>query len=237
MASDPRFYELGSAQLTTRAAIYGSREWVEIWPLAEWGKSTRYTPDEDLCPAWEEHGKPSSQHTEPLTLNLPSDRIGDFVWTWLFDCVVTQRVLDLFVDAGLSGYRADPVIVERISRGSKRDLGSLPALWEIRTVATARADPKADIFPVYKCRLCGTTRWSSHKRGLLVDTSTWDGSDFFSLEEHSQYTIITERVKELIVEHALKPCAITPAESVIWDTEADRPERWFLGRELQYNAL
>jgi hypothetical protein len=166
-----------------------------------------------------------------LHIVLPSPKIGDFVWTWMSECLVTDRVLQLFRQAGLASFEVRPVVIERVRRLDKRRLEEIPTLWEL--VVTGRggdARPESGIRVVYRCEACGLVRYSSYQNGILVDEEQWDGSDFFTVNGYPKYILVTERVKDLIMAHGLTNCVLIPAEALRWPDGMPRPEDVYLKR-------
>jgi len=210
--------------------LYGQPEWERKYGLAEWADSVRL--ESVICSVHPGHRRAGRRLTD-LTIILPSPRVGDFVWTWYSDCLVTDRVLELFRQAGFSGFEVRPVTVERVKRLGKEGLEDIPRLWEL--VVTGRggdARPESGIRVIYRCEACGLVEYSSYRNGILVDEDQWDGSDFFTVNGYPKFILVTERVKDLIIAHRLTNCALIPAEKLRWPETVPRTEDYYREKGL-----
>jgi hypothetical protein len=161
-----------------------------------------------------------------LAIILPSLKLGDFVWTWYSDCIVTESSLSLFRQAGFTGFEARPIIVEKIKRLSRkrREEVTIPPLWELLILGKGGdAAPESGIYPLYEIEDSGRFSYSSFRNGIIVDEANWDGSDFFTVNGYPNYILVTERVKELIIDRILTNCALIPSHKLEWGSDI-RPE-------------
>ena len=159
-----------------------------------------------------------------LKLVLPTRHFPDFVWTVLGDCVATDRVLTLFVQNGLTGFRKRPATIEEVKRLRRGDSFSVPKVWELEAVGKGGdAHPDSGIKLLHICTGCGARYHSSFKSGIIVDETQWDGSDFFTISGYPAFILITERVKNLITDHGLTNCGIFKSQDLKWG-DTPRPE-------------
>jgi len=161
-----------------------------------------------------------------LTIILASPRIGDFVWTWYNDCIVTESTLSLFREAGLTGFQARPVTVEKFKRLPRKRAGEVtfPPLRELAiTGKGGDAAPESGIYPLYEIKDSGRFQYSSFRNGIVVDEANWDGSDFCTVNGYPKHILVTERVKDVIVGHQLTNCALIPSDKLEWRS-GERPE-------------
>lgn len=161
-----------------------------------------------------------------LTVMLPSAKVGDFVWTWYSDCIVTEVTLSLFRQAGFTGFEARHVTVEKIRRLSKkhREKVAIPPLWELLIKGKGGdAAPESGIHVLYEIEDSETFRYSSFRNGIIVDEANWDSSDFFTINGYPKYMLVTEKVKEFIIGHQLTNCALIPSHKLEWGSNI-RPE-------------
>jgi len=143
------------------------------------------------------------------------------VWTWYSDCVATDRTLTLFKQAGFSGFEPRPVIVEKIKRLRRKrtEEVSIPLLWELPIIGKGgEAAPESGIYPLYEIEDCYMKRfqYSSFRNGIIVDEANWDGSDFFTINGYPHFILVSERVKEFIIDHQLTNCALIPSHKLEW---------------------
>ncbi len=217
------FFYLGSpADFDEGRAVYGRASWERRFGWAEW--SDVVASRRIVCPVDPGHRR-SGDRIGNLTIVLPSPSVGDFVWTWYSECLVTERVLTLFREAGLTGFEAKPVVVEKVKRVKKEQPVTIPRLWEL--VITGKggdAHPDSGIRVIYKCDACGLTRYSSYRDGIIVNEREWDGSDFFTVNGYPKLILVTERVKDLIVANQLTNCVLIPSHQKRWPKGLERPE-------------
>jgi hypothetical protein len=171
-----------------------------------------------------------------LTVILPSPRIGDFVWTWYSDCLITDRVLKLFQGAGFTGFEPRPVAVEKVQGVRKGTEFAIPTLWELTVAGLAGdADPASGIKVIEVCYGCHMTTYSSFRNGIIVSKDNWDGSDFFVINGYPKCILVSERVKELIIYERLVNCALVVSTELQWNS-GPRPEE-VLELSRQLNTL
>lgn len=225
------FYQLSDPDelrhYADKVYLYGRAEWANKFRPAEWADSVEL--ERIVCPISPGHRR-AGKRLMDLTIILPSPKVGDFVWTWYSDCLITDRVLDLFRQVGLTGFNVRPVVVEKVKRLGKGRLEDIPKLWELVIMGKGGdARPESGIRVIYRCEACGMVEYSSYQNGILVDEAQWDGSDFFTVNGYPKHILVTERVKDLIIAHRLTNCVLIPAEALRWP-DMPRPEDSYLKR-------
>jgi hypothetical protein len=199
--------------------VYGRPEWEKRFARADWSDKVGGLSTGRLLP-------PYGETRVDLTIVLPSPKIGDFVWTWSSDCIVRERTLSLFRQAGFTGFEVRPVTVEKIKRISRkrREEVVIPPLWELLTLGKGGdAAPESGIYPLYEIEDTGMFSYSSFRNGIVVDGANWDGCDLFTVNGYPKYILVTERVKDLIIGHQLTNCALIPSHKLEWGSDI-RPE-------------
>ena len=153
-----------------------------------------------ICPLDEGHQRPGKRLPK-LSVTLPRGEIQDFVWTWYGECLVQDKVLDLFRRHEFSGYSVKPVKAKfKVACENK-----LPKLWELIVTGWAgMASSESGIKLIERCEGCGHTVYSeSNHPGELIDVSRWDGSDFFIVWPLPRFILVTDRVAQLIHDNGL----------------------------------
>lgn len=169
--------------------------------LAEWDDSVDV--EQVLCPITKDHMR-GGKRTTDLRVVLRSSRIDDFVWTWYGDCMIQDRVLRRFREAGFSGFEVAPVEVTkmRVRRAADQAeaIRQLPPLWEVIVTGWAGEAPaESGIRMRYYCEACKDTEYTNCKRPeYLIDPTQWDGSDFFIVWPLPKFIFVTDRVAQLI---------------------------------------
>lgn len=213
------FYHLQSRSAGKPHLVYGRPAWERRFGRAEWSDKVGGLSTGRLL-------RPYGEPRVDLAIILPSPKVGDFVWTWYSDCIVSDGTLSLFRHAGFTGFEARPVVVEKIKRLSRerRSEVTIPPLWELCiTGKGGEAAPESGIYPLYEIGDSGTFSYSSFRNGIIVDEANWDGSDFFTVNGYPKYILVSERVKELIIANQLTNCAIIPSHKLEWRS-GTRPE-------------
>jgi hypothetical protein len=214
MESRKTFYHLRDPARGNPHQVYGRPSWEIRFGTASWSEKSAGFSTGRLVP-------PYGEPRKDLTIILPSARVGDFVWTFYNDCIVTDRALALFKQAGFTGFEIRPVIVEKIERLSRkrRDQVIVPLLWELPIIGKGGdAAPESGIYPLYEIEdgYMKRFQYSSFRNGIIVDEANWDGSDFFTINGYPKFILVTERVKELIIKLQLTNCALIPSHELRW---------------------
>lgn len=166
------------------------------------------------CPVFPGHQRAGVREVD-LTVVLQSPRVGEFAWAGPGECLITERTLRTFHEASLTGYEVGPVKVERVKRLPRDSTFEVPKLYELRITGRAgHVHRSSGVRITKKCSYCGLVEYSDWKRGVIIDETQWDGSDFSTTIEFPAIIMVTERVKDVIVANELKPCALTPARKM-----------------------
>lgn len=222
-----KFYEICIPNVGYGQFIYGEAGWLRKFDSADWDKSLEYEIISRNCQLNPDHK--NAIRTAELKVILPSPNIGDFVWTFYSECLITDRVLDLFKEARFTGFDVREVEIVRIKRIKKTMEYTIPKLWEF--VATGKggdAHPDSGIKALSQCEECNSIRYSSYTNGIIVDDSQWDGSDFFTVNGYPAHILVTEQVKQLVINHKLVNCAIISSDQLQWGSHV-RPEEIYKG--------
>jgi len=216
------FYNLRSASvLSSSEAVYGRPGWETQFGRAEWTHIVDM--EQVICPVRPGHRRPGKRVGE-LVIVLPSPKTGDFAWTWYSDCLITDRVLNLFRQAGLTGFQDLPVKVEKVKKQRGSDGVLAPVLWELSVTGKGGdACPESGIRVIETCEACNLIRYSSYRNGIIVDKEQWDGSDFFTVNGYPRFILVTERVRDLVTRNGLTNCMLIPSRKLRWQS-LTRPE-------------
>ncbi|MCE5268915.1 MAG: hypothetical protein LLG00_13640 [Planctomycetaceae bacterium] len=178
--------------------------------LAEWA-SGEMDLEGIVCPIHEGHRAGGKRLTD-LSIALPRRTIRDFVWTWHSECVLQDRVLELFKKHGFTGFDVKPVKA-KFKRVSDCQI---PRLWELLVSGWAgMASPESGITLIERCEGCGHTVYSgSNNSGTLIDISQWDGSDFFIVWPLPRFIFVTDRVAQAIRDNRLTGAVLTEPKAL-----------------------
>jgi hypothetical protein len=162
------------------------------------------------CPVDATHGRiGSGKRLTDLSVTLPRGPVQDFVWTWYSECLIQDRVLDLFRREGFTGFEVKPVKA-RFKKGTDEP----PRLWElIRTGWAGLARPESGIKRTYFCDACKHVRYSDIENPQqLIDESQWDGSDFFMVWPLPNFIFVSQRVADCLRDHRLSGVVVKRAD-------------------------
>jgi hypothetical protein len=165
--------------------------------LAEWAHD-EMTTETVICPAKDGHQRGGKRLTD-LSIKVPGSKVLDIVWTWPNDCLLTDRVLELFRSGGFTGFDVKPV-----KAVFKRAKGRPPRLWELVVTGWGGIAPlESGVKLLERCDACNLRYYSICTRPeKLIVPSQWDGSDFFSVWPIGA-TFVTERVAKVIRENKI----------------------------------
>ena len=150
-----------------------------------------------ICPKHNGHQRGMRDENKNLNVEVKKLKLGDFVSTVFNDLLITDNVADLFEKHNLTGYKLNPVNVCNMK---------LPFnLWEFVATGKADYDPACGIKEIYRCEYCDCVyrRHYFNSTGIIIDESTWDGSDFFRIEPYPTYIFVTEKIKNFIEKYNL----------------------------------
>jgi len=226
-----RFYHLRDPGRDKPHQIYGRLAWGRTFGLAEWSEKSAGFSTGRLLP-------PIGEPRKDLAIVLPTPKMGDFVWTWYSECILPDRTLALFREAGFTGFVSRQVVVEKIKRsGSKRrEETPIPPLWELLIRGKGGdAAPESGIVPYQYEDSSGVTHrgYTSFRNGIIVEESNWDGSDFFTVNGYRKFLLVTERVKEFIIDRQLTNCALIFSDKLEWGSGVTPEESLAELRELE----
>ena len=140
----------------------------------------------------------------------------------LADIVMTEHARDVLSSAKLSGFAVTPVTVGTYPAGV--DGSKLPKLWELVVLGKGgRAHSDSGIEMLRECGDCGLTEYSAFKNGIVVDTSSYDGSDFFAVVEFPKYILVSERAKSVIERSRLTNVSFVESTALKWPKGVRRP--------------
>lgn len=157
---------------------------------ADWDESVDL--EQIVCPINPDDRRAGKRITD-LSIVLPHRNVPDVVWVHY--CVIQDRILRLFREAGFTGFDVLPVEA-RYEMSSDEP----PKLWELRVTGWGgMAPPESGIQLVEHCPACGFLKYSgaSHPE-LLVKESQWDGSDFFMIWPLPKFIFVTDRVADVV---------------------------------------
>jgi hypothetical protein len=178
----------------TQTSFWNLRSPESTARLAEWA-SGEVNLETVICPIKDGHQHVGGRLSN-LSVVLPGGAVQDFVWTWYSECLLQDRVLELFKKNGFTGYDVKPVKA-RFKRAGRQEP---PRLWELIVTGWAgMASPESGIRLVERCKGCGHAVYSgSDNSGAVIDVSRWDGSDFFMVWPLPAFVFVTKRVAQTI---------------------------------------
>ena len=158
-----------------------------------------------------------------LFLDILSWNVVDFSRTMLSDIVITDHAFQVISEAGLTGFEVRPTRVKSLPTGVRA--ANVPKLWEF--VVTGKGGPahtESGIVELQRCEVCGLVRYSAFEHGILVDESTYDGSDFFTISEYPKYVLATHRAKAVIEEARLTNVDFIESSKLEWPKGVAKPQ-------------
>lgn len=157
-----------------------------------------------------------------LSLDVLSWNVVDFSRTMLNDFVITDHARNVLRSAGLTGFEVHPVKIDGLPAGLRKS--DLPRLWEfVVTGKAGRAHKASGIVELLKCDSCGLIRYSAFEHGILVDESTYDGSDFFTVTEYPKYILVNPRAKAAIEQARLTNVRFVESSRLEWPRGVGKP--------------
>lgn len=154
-----------------------------------------------------------------------SHRPMDVVWTSMVTpLIVSARVVTLWKEAGLTGWRTYPVRLEDTIGADDVTYHGIAFTGRCGSLDRRRSVPFIKRFPA---------RAAKCYRGVFFDESSWDGSDFFLADEGETWYFVTERVRSLFHRHEIRNVRFTPMSEfeITWPWWPEGHERWKLRQQ------
>jgi hypothetical protein len=165
-----------------------------------------------VCPVCSGHQRAGKRLTD-LNVVLSNDPVEDFVWTWYSECMLHDRVLDIFRRHEFSGLEVKPVAA-RFENSPEPP----PTLWELVVTGwagMAHPDSGIRLDDSGSCKSCGLLHYTEITDAeQLIDQSRWDGSDFFMVWPLPRFVFVTKRVANVIRDHHLTGVRIQPVSEL-----------------------
>ncbi len=193
----------------------GTSKQQQFWELHE-SRKTRPVAgyDDEMyfepfhCPVNPGHRRSGDRRPDYLCVTLRNMELEDFVWVETGECLLQDRVLEVFRQEGVTGFDVQPVKA-RFEKSKKMP----PPLWELKVRGwSGMAKPESGIRlnKAKCCEACGKIRYTGLTNpSKLMDLSQWDGSDFFIIWPLPRYNFVTDRLKRIIERHHLTGAEFT----------------------------
>lgn len=209
--------------------MYGELVWERVFDTAKWGNGVKSTPIQ--CSNNPDHARAGARVGQ-LSVILPAKVSPDFTWTCFGECLVSKRVREAFLKANFKGVEYKPVLIHK-KRATKIPIEDLELeLWEVAVIGEkARTAQQSEIRLLQSCNACGLKRFSSFQKGLEIESNTWNGGDFFRIEEFPAFIFVSEHVKEIIVSNEFSNCFLIPSKQLVWPAILPRPEMRFASNQ------
>jgi hypothetical protein len=189
-------------------------------PFVEGSEANRW--ESLVCAKHKGHQRAGRRLTE-LSLDVLSWNVQDFSRTMLGDIVVSQHALDALRNASLSGFAVKPVSLSSYPAGV--DSSKLPRLWEFIILGRGgHAHRDSGIVVLRKCGECHLVEYSAFENGIVIDPSSYDGSDFFAVAEYPKYMLVSERAKSVIESSRLTNVRLVDSRTLKWPKGVRRPK-------------
>ena len=175
-------------------------------------KDVQYSEGTDwetiICPKYSGHQR-AGNRIGLMKIDLKFGKTGDFLWTFLSECLIKNEIAVIFQTNNITGYELKKAA---IATGNQ-----IKDLWELVVVGQGGdASQDSGIYLKEHCNYCGLKRYSAFEKGILVAKKNWDGSDIFTINGYQRYILVTEKVKELIEKNRFSGIKITPSDKLKW---------------------
>jgi hypothetical protein len=153
------------------------------------------------CPLVPGHRR-AGRRQSALQVQVPGI-VGDIVWTWQRDCLLSDRVVNLINSEGLTGLTFRTAVSRSVSKQPLQQ--NYQELVVTGWGGTAR--PESGIKLQENCSGCGHLHYSNLvSPQMLVQQNSWDGSDFFIIWPLPRFIFVSDKVRRLFQKHDFGPC-------------------------------
>ena len=142
-----------------------------------------------------------------LSVVLPEKHETDFIWTWHNDCLISPHALNVLMKNQLTGFEAKPAVIH-----SKKQPTETPKYLEFRPIGWGGIAPESSgVELIEYCEACGATEYSAYTNPeFLVDSSQWDGSDFFIVWPLPRFIFVSSHAHRVIADNQITGAVIEP---------------------------
>ncbi len=150
-----------------------------------------------------------------LFLDVLSWNVVDFSRTMLSDVVITEHALEVLRNARLTGFAVNAARISSAPTGVDRS--QLRQLWEFVVTGKGGAAHKdSGILELGRCDACGLVTFSAFENGILINSDTYDGSDFFTVTEYPKYILASLRAKSVVENSRLSNIEFVDSSQLRW---------------------
>lgn len=153
--------------------------------------------------------------SEPLKCLVRKKSFGDMIWTYPTHCFISERLLGLFKDEGLTGFETKSANMKLVFEHDPAD-----RIFHqlIVTGWGGVADPRSGIVqvPSDRSKHAYSTPTDS---SFIFDESQWDGSDFFLIFPLTGSRFVSARVIGLLEKFKVKYYTSKPIANYLGATE------------------
>jgi hypothetical protein len=153
----------------------------------------------------------------PFRCIVRKRQMGDILWPGTRPCLISNRVLNLFREAELSGFEVRPADVRLMFPHDPKDA----VFWQLIVTGWGGiAHPDSGI---HKISHPTRERVYSHctNAAAILDCEQWDGSDFFIVWPLPNYWWVTSRVEEVLRKGNFRHCRLVRPEHLRFAESVD----------------
>lgn len=174
-------------------------------------------------------------HRSRLSTSKP-DKWGDFVWGAGFLVLVSSRFRAVYEEEGLTGIATFHPPVEILRLGTKKASGfpgPLPVYhlidipWGGANQDDIASGVSYELPANVKCPYCRVGVACRRQPRVVIDESSWDGTDVFRPRGTPAPFVCSARFKQAVDDHGLTRITLIPAEKYGYDER--RPGHWYVG--------
>jgi len=156
-----------------------------------------------------------------LDINIPKSKV-DLVWTGVNECLISDKLLNLFKENNISGFTVYPAKVTYKNSEEKA-----PEFWELIVTGWGGIAPESSGIKIHDyCEDCDRTKYTkpTHPE-YLFDENLWDGSDFFMIWPMPGLRMVTQKVIDLLERNKIEYYVKIPVEEIKFTTNTMSPGR------------
>jgi len=135
-----------------------------------------------------------------LDINIPYGDV-DMVWTSVNECLISDRLLNIFKENEVTGFTVHPANVTYRDSDKKA-----PKFWELVVTGWGGvASEDTGIKQVEYCEECKKSKFSkpTHPEKLFNEEN-WDGSDMFLIWPLPGFRLVTKKVFDILEQNDIK---------------------------------
>lgn len=146
----------------------------------------------------------------PFNCIVRKQQMADIIWSGILQCLISNHVLNLFREEGLTGFEVHPADVRLMFPHDPKEA----VFWQLTVTGWGgMAGPSSGIRTISHATRSDVYSHCT-RPAAIIDQKQWDGSDFFIVWPIPNYWWVSSRVAALLKRNKLKRCRLVSPQDL-----------------------